>query len=377
MKIAMVTEKQYEGKIPSTETNLRVDVTWQRMLDAYHYDINQLEGKKLGVYDAILVIYPKSQPLLLNKVNELTKKYDNIILVQEGPCDYWCEWPLEYQKLFVDVCNSVAGILCHNSSDLFFFQGLTNKPVNMIHTAIDYELISKFRKQKPNEIIFVGAGSGGNWYGGTQSFLAVKDSGKDIVYQKMGRSFGEEKETYSQMTENKVTELPFMGWLEWIQTVSNYKYAIHLMPTVAAGTFSVNLAALGIPVVGNYLIDAQRTCHPSTSVNCFQIHTAKQLINRLIESKDFYTTCSIEAMESAKWFDLNKQRDITIGRIQKILEGKGFGEEQDRLLQENKKKTEIKMKVPTLLIVKDNKEKIAMAETVEEAELLLIDHGGK
>lgn len=337
MKIAFITEKYVEGYVKDDETNTRVDVLWAKMLNAYHYNINNLDNKKLGIYDAILVIYPKGKPILLNKIKELTEKYNNVILIQEGPATYvFDNWPLEYQNLFVDVCNSVAGVLCHNACDLFFFKGLTNKPVNMLHTVIDFEEISKLRKQNKQEIVFVGAGAGG-WYNGTSSFMSVKDLGKDVVFAKMGRNIGEEAEHWSKLSGLKVTELPYMDYTEFMKITSNYKYAIHLMPTVAAGTTSLGFAALGTPVVGNYLVDTQRECFPQLSVQPFQIQTAKELMKKLIEDKNFYDECSIYAMQAAKWFDYKNQKEITINRIKGILEGKGFDEliEKNENLQDN------------------------------------------
>ena len=77
-----------------------------------------------------------------------------------------------------------------------------------------------------------------------------------------------------------------------MNTLSTFKYAIHLMPTVAAGTFSLNCAYFGIPCIGNEKVDTQRLCHPDLSVDVDDVEKARKLAKRLKEDSTFYTVCS-------------------------------------------------------------------------------------
>ena len=70
------------------------------------------------------------------------------------------------------------------------------------------------------------------------------------------------------------------------------KYAVHLMPTVAAGTFALNCAYFGIPCIGNQDVDTQLLCHPSLSVAVNDLDGARELAIRLKEDKEFYNNCS-------------------------------------------------------------------------------------
>ena len=58
-----------------------------------------------------------------------------------------------------------------------------------------------------------------------------------------------------------ITYTPYVQWREWIDVLSQYHVGVHLMPTIAAGTFAMNCAFHGIPVIGyklkNYLISIQ------------------------------------------------------------------------------------------------------------------------
>ena len=83
-----------------------------------------------------------------------------------------------------------------------------------------------------------------------------------------------------------------MTWVEWINNLSKYKYGVHLMPTWAAGTFTLNCAYHGIPCIGYKGLDTQEELHPYLTVNDGDIEKAKHLARKLKNDKDFYDTCS-------------------------------------------------------------------------------------
>jgi hypothetical protein len=90
------------------------------------------------------------------------------------------------------------------------------------------------------------------------------------------------------------------------------------MPTVAAGTFSLNCAYFGIPCIGNIQVDTQRLCHPDLSVEVFDLHRAKSLAQKLAQDQDFYKHCSDLAKLNYKtYFD----QTLFMQKIKTILEG--------------------------------------------------------
>jgi len=101
-----------------------------------------------------------------------------------------------------------------------------------------------------------------------------------------------------------------------MQQLSTFKYAIHLMPTVAAGTFSLNCAYFGIPCIGNKNVDTQRLCHPELSVEVNDLDTARTLAIRLRDDREFYNKCSKIASENyKKYYNI----DIWRNRIKNII----------------------------------------------------------
>jgi hypothetical protein len=113
-----------------------------------------------------------------------------------------------------------------------------------------------------------------------------------------------------------LTHFPYMEWGTWIKTLSSFKYAIHLMPTIAAGTFANNCGYLGIPCIGYDKADTQRIIHPDLSVDFGDLEKAKNLAKKLRIDKDFYLHCSKKAQDNYnKYFS----ERVFINHMDKIL----------------------------------------------------------
>ena len=65
-----------------------------------------------------------------------------------------------------------------------------------------------------------------------------------------------------------------------------------MMPTIAAGTFAMNCAFLGVPCIGYENADTQRILHPELSVEMGDIKKARKLANKLKNDKNFFENCS-------------------------------------------------------------------------------------
>ena len=129
---------------------------------------------------------------------------------------------------------------------------------------------------------------GGNmksWYGGFDSFMLASSITNEIYSPKMGRREENEEEL-------GITQLPYLEWDKWISELSKRKIGIHMMRTHAAGTFALNCSYLGIPCIGYDGLDTQRILHPDLTVKDGDLDTARRLISKLDNDKDFYTLCS-------------------------------------------------------------------------------------
>jgi len=102
--------------------------------------------------------------------------------------------------------------------------------------------------------------------------------------------------------EMDISHLPYMNWIEWMNNLSKFKYAVHLMPTHAAGTFALNCAYHGIPCIGYKGLDTQQSCHPQLTIKMNDLKHARELANKLKNDNGFYETQSQTAKNNFEHF---------------------------------------------------------------------------
>jgi hypothetical protein len=309
MKIAFLTEMGFVGKIPADHPNMRTEFAWMYALDATHHSIR--EYKTISDYDHVFVIFPKGKTFLSaegsclyeNATNPVSDLLDSDIIlklkqfnkhvyyIQEGPHWWFNDYEIADQINFFNMLQHADAIYAHNESDATYYRGLCkNTEVRVIPTLMIDTLIKDI-KWHPEEKVIIG-GNFARWYGGMESYVIAREFDLPIWGQ---TSHATRKEEW-----HLVEHLPRVMWNEWIRQLSTFKYAIHLMPTVAAGTFSLNCAYLGIPCIGNQDVDTQRLCHPDLSVNVNDLDAARNLAIRLRDDAAFYNKCSQTALENYK-----------------------------------------------------------------------------
>ena len=310
MKVAFVTEMNFEGKVPSNYQNMRTEFSWMHTMDATHFHIRNLLN--LNGYDKVFIIFPKGKVFLSaegstisdskNPVSDLlemdlvgilkSKGNKSVFYVQEGPHWWFNDYEIVDQIRFYNMISSCDGIYAHNESDLKYYKGLfPDKEVRVIPTLMVEELIKDI-KPIPEDKVIIG-GNFCRWYGGFESYIVASNFGLPIWVQ-----------TSHAMRKNEesigINHLPRVSWVEWMKQLSSFKYAVHLMSTVAAGTFSLNCAYFGIPCIGNVEVDTQRICHPELSVHVGDIQRARELVLKLSRDNDFYNECSNSSVNNFK-----------------------------------------------------------------------------
>ena len=279
MKIAFFTEGNYQGKVSRDNPNMRTDLAWVCSLNADHWNINQPPTQQ---YDLGIVIIPKNNPQFdLSKIKQYCNK---TAVMQEGPNWFWQDYPLQQQIWYFNTIQEADFMFVHNISDKKYYEGLTGKECKILPSLMIEDSIKDLPQVERKDVII-----GGNfcsWYGGFDSYIIAQEADCPIYIPSMGRKIeGEE-----QMPN--LNHLPYMNWVEWIKTLNNFKYGIHLMRTHAAGTFALNCAYLGIPCIGYEGLDTQEICHPDLTIKLGDLDNAKKLIIKLKTDKDFYGLCS-------------------------------------------------------------------------------------
>lgn len=313
MKVAFLTEMGFTGQIPAHHPNMRTEFAWMHALDATHYPITSYPN--VSGFDFVFIIWPKgrldlnAEGIALSNTNPKrtfnqlcsTGEVDKIIpilkenngkvaYVQEGPGWWWEDYDLQEQIYYLNLLNQSDVIFCHNEADKKYYKHY-RKPVHVMHSLIIEDLIKDI-KPLPEQKIIIG-GNFCRWYGGMKSYLiSCMFSGHEIWAPSMhNKQSGEEQ---------LVKHLPYLEWLDWIKVLATFKIGVHMMPTAAAGTFSLNCAYLGIPVIGNENVDTQSYCHSSTSVDPDDVEGGMVIVDKLLTLPGYYEECSYNARTKAR-----------------------------------------------------------------------------
>jgi hypothetical protein len=308
MKIAFLTEMGFEGKVPSNHSNMRTEFAWMYALDADHKHIHHY--REVRGYDHIFIIFPKgrlylsaegsqiiqgtnpiSSLLLEDIVSNLKLNNGKVYNIQEGPHWWWNDYSMPDQIGFYNMLISSDGIFAHNEYDVKYYKGMfPNVPVHVIPTLMIDSIVEDIQPIREEKVII--GGNFARWYGGMESFTVAQRFEVPI--------WGQTSHAMREGEDQLVNHLPRVMWTDWMKQLSSFKYAVHLMPTIAAGTFSLNCAYFGIPCIGNEKVDTQRLCHPDLAVDVENVEKAVILAERLRDDKEFYQECSTAAKENYK-----------------------------------------------------------------------------
>jgi len=298
MRIAFFSESNFDGKIPRHFDNMRTEYAWYVGLDATHHYVGHLPSMETDMYDLGIIIIPKKnigQLMQVNLIEQMKRVCKKIGFMQEGPYWYFQDYPMEQQIWFYNCLMEMDVIFAHNQVDVDYFKGLTQKE-NVYQNPslmITDEIKPKTKPKDRNGVII-----GGNmvrWYGGFDSYIIAQEFDTDIYAPSMGRKIDREDEM-------EITHLPYMNWIEWMNHLSQFRYAVHLMPTHAAGTFALNCAYHGIPCIGYEGLDTQSKCHPQLTVKMNDLSGARLLANRLKNDENWYNLQSETAKNNFNIF---------------------------------------------------------------------------
>ena len=291
-KVVWFTEGGWEGKVSLDNPNMRNDVSTKWLLGAEHYPIFQMSQvlEHLGEkhFDFGIVTLPKTRVdklMTFDMMGDLKKLCKKTISMQEGPHWYFQDYTMEEQIWWYNALTEFDMLFAHNHKDVKYYKGLTNKPVHKMPTLMLAERLGIKPRSEWGDAVIIG-GNMVRWYGGFDSYIVAQEFDMPIVAPSMGRKIDREDEM-------DIQHLPYMTWVEWINNLSQYHVGVHMMPTHAAGTFTLNCAFHGIPCIGYKGLDTQEELHPQLSVDDGDIESAKMLAKRLRDDKAFYEDCSV------------------------------------------------------------------------------------
>lgn len=312
MEIAWFSEMGFDGKINRHHKNMRTEYAWWVAQDAIHHNILKLNQLSNNQYDIGIIIIPKHVDRfmdfeIVSQLKRVCKKY---AFMQEGPSWYFQSLPLDQSLWFYNIMLNSDFVLSHNDIDKEYYEGLLEKPTFINPTLMIEDPINLTQVKRKGTII------GGNlvrWYGGFNSFIVAQELKEPIFAPQMGRM--DKLETQIE----EINHLPYMQWDEWISTLNNFKYAVHLNPNTIGGTFHLNCAYLGIPCIGNINTNTQKLCFPDLSIESDDIKKGKKLLKKLRRDEEFYLYCNNKAKKRYTKYFSEEVYKITWEKILKNL----------------------------------------------------------
>lgn len=311
IKIAFFSEANFTGTPNRDASNLRMPEVWYAALNATHYPITSLHTVASDSYDLGIIIVPKQLHHLLQYpiVNEMRRCCKKIAFQQEGASWLFQDYEVDVQIWFYSLMISMDFGLCHTERDKSYYESILGIPIYVHPTLMINDPIADVQKLETSNKTIIG-GNLVRYYGGFNSYLIAQEFNNEIWAPSMGRR----KTSESLLADLK--HLPWMDWRNWMISLSEMKYAVHLNPNTIAGSFNNNCAYWGIPCIGNIHCDTQRINFPELSIEPDDIHSAKKLAYKLYHDEDFYLYCSINAK---KFYELHFSETAYAAAWQNIL----------------------------------------------------------
>lgn len=291
MSVAFFSEGGYTGKIPRNNPNMRTDQAWICALDATHYCVFNLEEVKTK-YDIGIVIVPKekNREHLANNnyslIEHIKSFCTKVLVMQESTHWDWQEESFSTMVWYYNQLVEADGILCHNDIDVPYFEGITNNPAFVFPTLMIEDTLKVCDIKEDKTFV------AGNWhttYRGFDSWVIGQEFNNSLVGFKSGKfKSGEE--------QNGVNYLSWMNWSDFMFELSKCKYGVQTYQA-SAGQFPLNCAYLGVPCIGYNDINTQKDLFPDLSVNRGDIISARNIANKLVQDKEFYTSVSNKSKE--------------------------------------------------------------------------------
>jgi hypothetical protein len=314
--IAFISELPFTGKVLRDHPHMRTEFAQICALKADHYNFYDYDSKLDKNYDHIILLISKTDTLRdylynnkQNLVSELKKFGNKIWFMQEATAQVYQRMPLHHQIYHYNILQEVDAILTENTTDFNYFRGLvgSEKQIDTIPTLIIEDNFKHLLNTPKEEKAMIG-GNCNAWYGGFDSYVTALQFDVPISVPKMRNVKNEDQ---------FINLLPHVSFNEWMELLSSYKYAAHLMPNVTAGTFALNCAFLGIPCISYAQSDPQRLCQPELSIEKFDLETAIKLAKRLKNDQDFYQQCVVNARKN---YIKHYSEEVFLQHMNKVLQ---------------------------------------------------------
>lgn len=270
-------------------------------------------------------VYEKRWMQLLN---DYKTKWPNkrVILHQEGECEFFLSRPStawDVQRGWITTLwDDVDLLLTHNARDASLYRYFMSKgEVEPWRTVQDIDKITPFvTPPDEKEVLRVGISTYDGRAGGMVG-MAVASKVANHITQITRSVYNDDREdVMCQRFDRWPNVTRQAGWHEWLMQITKLYIYLHPMPAASAGRDTITCAALGIPVIGNYYLDAQMHLFPDLAVDVYDARKQEQLVRDLLYDNSFYERVRKKAMKGVEFYNIN----YGVDRATKIMQRLGW-----------------------------------------------------
>lgn len=240
----------------------------------------------------------------LNKLKLIEKFIDNndVYIGGEGAIWEWMnDWPAPEQELYIKLLSKCKAYVVANEFDQH--QVKLFAPRTFRVTPCTNHFIKEYRKEL-GEYIFLANPSKG-YQRGMMSHKLVYDSAPknlDIYSLKFNRAphMGRNISLPDSYSMPGFKLLDRMDWDRFMAVTYNSRFGVDIHRNFSAGQTAVDFGSLGVPLVGNIKLDAQRIIFPDLSFEWDEYENIKECIHLLSVDDDFCLDMGKKALENTK-----------------------------------------------------------------------------
>ena len=291
MKIALISEMGYDGKIPESKNARRV---WELLSDGlplYFFNYMKLLGmpRLTKSFDAIIYIVPKSNPGMCQLIQKTmrTNKDINHIILQEGPWWGFQEWSIKEQALYLKTVKMADAFFSMSDDAEKYYKNLAKK-VSRVVFPVDIERARKYNQPERQKMILIG-GNSVPWYNGTTSILSSIGKGRTIMMPTMGRNKGvmESIDWEYEYPENKFQQVPYLDHDNWLRVIGSVELVVHMFPQCAGERLPMEAAAVGTPCIGNIQNSIQMSIFPRLGAEVWDLTRSSEQVSLILSDKKY------------------------------------------------------------------------------------------
>lgn len=253
-----------------------------------------------GDNNIIIVQTPTNNELQCLYIIDHLSDTNKVFINQESSIFDWFDWPAEEQQLYIKILSKAQAFLYHSEHDKEVMKVFIDRFVRY-PGCINFSVSAGRSFDQGGYILIPNPIK--RYQRGMIGHKLVSDSISGIPIHSMKYNYPEIKHNLSfpdAYSLDNIELLSRQGFQEWLNIINASKFGVDIHREFSGGNVSLEFGALGVPLIGNILLDTQRDIFPDLSFDYKDYENIKKSIILLANDKDFYEEVSAKALKNTQ-----------------------------------------------------------------------------